>query len=441
MATEYTTPGVYIEEDASLALSVSNAATAIPVFIGRFSPKDGSSYHTFRRVSSWLDFTNKYYLVSVGQVEIESKAPEGEETKWTYSVKNSLYSSSSLALQLYFQNGGGACYICSVESASDSAILASLPEKIEQAGDIRLLVCTELDSEYKTAVYSSILTLLQDAEKTGYFLIADSDDGKAVTGISGSAKAAAYYPTLKTVLKSGLPEDKDVVIKGYKTSTTEPETVKNLVDLKAKDEATYTLAVAALGREFEQKANLVAPSVVLAGVYGATDASRGVWKAPANVSLNGINGVTDLVSDEEQGDMNKVGINVIRYFSDRGYVVWGARTLDTTNIDWRYIPVRRLFNAVEVDVKQAMHFAIFEPNNQPTWEKVRAAISSYLYRLWEQGAFAGNSAEEAFFVQIGKGITMTDDDINQGKMVVKVGLAPVRPAEFIILEFTQNVTQ
>lgn len=162
-------------------------------------------------------------------------------------------------------------------------------------------------------------------------------------------------------------------------------------------------------------------------------------ESPANVALNNATPVK-VVTDVDQGVMNDKGINAIRNFTGKGTLIWGARTLDKTDA-WRYVPVRRLFNSVERDIKRAMQLAVFEPNSQPTWETVRSAIDHYLYGLWQQGALSGSKASEAYFVQIGQGVTMTDDDINQGKMIVKVGMAAVRPAEFIILQFTQNVGQ
>ena len=121
-------------------------------------------------------------------------------------------------------------------------------------------------------------------------------------------------------------------------------------------------------------------------------------------------------------------------------VVWGARTQQNDD-NWRYIPVRRLFDTAERDIKKAMRPVVFEPNSAPTWSRVWSAIDTYLYGIWQRGGLAGNSAEEAYFVRIGKGVTMTEEDINQGKMIVQVGMAAVRPAEFIILQFTQNMSQ
>ncbi|WP_315861863.1 phage tail sheath C-terminal domain-containing protein [Yersinia ruckeri] len=153
--------------------------------------------------------------------------------------------------------------------------------------------------------------------------------------------------------------------------------------------------------------------------------------------------VFDNVDNQRQGTMNANGVNIIRSFSDRGFVVWGARTAagGSDDINWRYIPVRRLFNSAERDIRQALRAALFETNNQPTWMRAKSAVDNYLYALWQRGALLGTRPEEAYFVQIGQGITMSEDDIKQGKMIMMIGLAAVRPAEFIILQFTQDVAQ
>ncbi|WP_311316596.1 MULTISPECIES: phage tail sheath C-terminal domain-containing protein [unclassified Enterobacter] len=184
----------------------------------------------------------------------------------------------------------------------------------------------------------------------------------------------------------------------------------------------------------------VAPSVVAVVAIALTDRTRGVWKAPANVVINGITPQYP-VTDDLQGQFNQgKALNMIRTFPNVGTVVWGARTLDDSD-NWRYIPVRRLFNMVERDIQKALNKLIFEPNSQPTWQRVKAAVNNYLHALWKQGALVGNKEEEAWFVEIGKGITMTEDDINQGKMIIKIGLAAVRPAEFIILQLSQDIAQ
>ncbi|NHB91632.1 phage tail sheath family protein [Photorhabdus cinerea] len=185
----------------------------------------------------------------------------------------------------------------------------------------------------------------------------------------------------------------------------------------------------------------IPPSAVIAGIYARVDNSRGVWQAPANVAIQGGLQPKYPITDSLQGTYNQgKALNMIRTFPKSGTLVWGARTLEDSD-NWRYIPVRRLFNSAERDIKNAMGFAVFEPNSQPTWKAVQRAIDNYLYTLWQQGGLMGNTAEQAYFIQIGKDITMTEDNINNGQMIVKIGMAAVRPAEFIILQFTQNMNQ
>lgn len=152
------------------------------------------------------------------------------------------------------------------------------------------------------------------------------------------------------------------------------------------------------------------------------------------------------VTDEQQALLNidattGKSINAIRSFAGKGPLVWGARTLAGNDNEWRYISVRRLFITIEESVKKATAFAVFEPNDASTWLKVKGMIDSYLYTLWERGALRGAKAEEAYFVNVGLNKTMTQDDILNGKLIVEIGLAAVRPAEFIILRFSHKMAQ
>ena len=186
---------------------------------------------------------------------------------------------------------------------------------------------------------------------------------------------------------------------------------------------------------------LIPPSAVAAGLIARTDSTRGVWKAPANIAVAGGLSLKQHLSKEVHGLYNdyKKPLNLFREFTGKGTLLWGARTLSLDIDRWRYVSVRRLFNMVEHDIENAMRAMMFETNNQPTWEKVRAAIYNYLYALWQQGALQGGKPEEAFNVLVGLGLTMSETDIEEGKLIVDVGLKAVRPAEFIILKFTQNM--
>jgi phage tail sheath protein FI len=188
------------------------------------------------------------------------------------------------------------------------------------------------------------------------------------------------------------------------------------------------------------------PGSSMAGIYARVDADRGVWKAPANVGVRSITGPSANVTNSEQGDLNidatsGKSINVIRAFSGRGIVVWGARTLAGNDNEWRYINVRRLFTYVEESVQEASEFVVFEPNTANTWQRVKGMIEAFLTGLWRDGALAGATTKEAFFVRVGLGTTMTADDILNGRMIIEIGMAAVRPAEFIILKFEHKLQE
>ncbi|NHB88018.1 phage tail sheath family protein [Photorhabdus tasmaniensis] len=363
MPTTPTYPGVYIEEDASPALSVRSGATAVPVFAVAVSDDKNSfvSDDAPARINSWLD-----YLAL---------------TNRQFDPTNTL----DIALRAYFINGGGYCYLIRTEN---------LAKQVPKLDDVTLLV----------AAGEEINEVAGQLCKPGKGLFAIFDGPK------------------DQITSDKKPDD---VLKSY-TAT-------------AYGAVYYPWLTAEWG---EKKASVdIPPSAVMAGIYASVDNSRGVWQAPANVAIQGGLQPKYPVTDDLQAQYNQgKALNMIRTFPKSGTLVWGARTLEDTD-NWRYIPVRRLFNSAERDIKNAMNFAVFEPNSQPTWQAVHRAIDNYLYALWQQGGLMGNKAEQAYFVQIGKGVTMTDDDIKQGKMIVKVGLAAVRPAEFIILQFTQNIAQ
>lgn len=343
----YDYPGVFVEEDASLALAVLTGATAVPVFA---IPAD-EDIEEPARVDSWLDF------LSIHE---------------TFRAENLLH----VSLRTYFDNGGGYCYICPVDK---------LEQWVPALDDVTLLVAAGQDIKSAAGRLSGdgscIFSIFDGPES----LTGKADD---MAAYDASAHAAAYGPWLRAAWAERIP-----------------------------------------------------PSAAVAGAFCAVDRQRGVWKAPANIALKG--GVQPVlrVSDSMQGIYNALpkALNMIRVFGGSDPLIWGARTLKSDDPRWRYVPVRRLFDSAEKDIKKAMRFAVFEPNSQPTWELARAAIDSYLHAIWRQGGLMGASAKEAYFVQVGKGTTMTADDIQQGRMIVQVGLAAVRPAEFIVLKFTQKV--
>jgi phage tail sheath protein FI len=179
----------------------------------------------------------------------------------------------------------------------------------------------------------------------------------------------------------------------------------------------------------------IPPSGHVAGVWCRTDATRGVHKAPANEVTLGANSVAFQITQAEQGSLNKAGINCIRSFSGRGIRVWGARTL-SSDPEWRYINVRRLFNYISESIMQGTQWSVFEPNDQKLWIQLRIAASSFLTRTWREGALFGASPEQAFFVKCDEE-TNPPDVIEAGQVVCEIGIAPVKPAEFVIFRLSQ----
>jgi hypothetical protein len=192
--------------------------------------------------------------------------------------------------------------------------------------------------------------------------------------------------------------------------------------------------------------SVLPPSAAIAGIYARVDNARGVWKAPANESLNSVSEPAVQITADQQSSLNVdavagKSVNAIRSFSGKGTLVWGARTLAGNDNEWRYISVRRFFNMVEESTKKSTEPFVFEPNDANTWVKIQGMIENFLTVLWRQGALQGAKPEHAFYVAVGLGKTMTALDILEGRLIVEIGLAAVRPAEFIILQFSHKLAE
>ncbi len=180
----------------------------------------------------------------------------------------------------------------------------------------------------------------------------------------------------------------------------------------------------------------IPPSGSILGIYARSDNSRGVHKAPANEVVRGCVGLECQFNKGEQDLLNPKGVNLIRAFAGQGIRVWGSRTA-TSNSSWKYVNVRRLFIFVEESIKANTSWAVFEPNDEVLWVRIQRTISVFLSGLWRAGSLAGSSPEEAFFVNIGRD-TMSQDDIDNGRLICVIGIAPVKPAEFVIFRISQK---
>src|SRR6185369_12803201 len=187
------------------------------------------------------------------------------------------------------------------------------------------------------------------------------------------------------------------------------------------------------------------PCGIIAGVMARTDTSRGVWKAPAGLdaALNGIAGLDVNLNDGENGVLNPLAINCLRFFPASGRVVWGARTLrgaDQLADEYKYVPVRRLALYIEESLYRGTQWVVFEPNDEPLWAQIRLNVGAFMHGLFRQGAFQGQTPKDAYFVKCDKETT-PQDQINLGIVNIIVGFAPLKPAEFVVIKIQQMAGQ
>ena len=183
---------------------------------------------------------------------------------------------------------------------------------------------------------------------------------------------------------------------------------------------------------------MVPPSGHIAGIWARSDSARGVHKAPANEPVRGAAGLKVRLTNEEQGPLNKTGVNCIRYFPGEGIVVWGARTLDASGL-WRYLNVRRLFNMIEESIEESTRWIVFEPNDETLWKAIKRDVTAFLTRIWRTGALMGATPDQAFFVKC-DAETNPQDEIDAGRVTIVIGIAPVKPAEFVVFQISQEST-
>lgn len=493
MAKQYATPGVYIEEKNAFANSVVSVATAVPAFIG----------YTQKAIAGKKDLTNVPMRVT-SMVEFLSFFGGAPRTTFTIEADGDNYSLSADAgtnyilfrsLQLYFANGGGACYVVSVGNYSNGVKAAELIGA-ETGGGITAL----LKEQEPTLVVIPDAVLLEEgdcgsvqqammkhcgADTRSRFAILDVWNGfqartlldddvvtAARTAYGGNFLdfAASYYPWVNATVVSAddldytnisngdglvdvLNNEVDENVAGGYVKAEKGDLIKDEIakigDDKSNKQSVSNLLKAVspiyndIIAQMKDSLNVLPPSGAVAGIYALVDSSVGVFKAPANVSVSAITGPTVNITAEEQENLNLPlsgkAVNAIRPFVGKGTLVWGARTLDGNSGDWRYINVRRTMIMLEQSIKFACEPYVFRPNDSNTWLSVRTMISNFLRNQWQSGALVGSSEAEAYSVDCGMGSTMTPQDVLDGYMKVSVKVAISRPAEFIVITFQQKM--
>lgn len=454
---DHNTPGAYVEEVSAFPFSVHPLSTSKPVFIGytERGPKQ------LTEIFSFLDFEQLFggpkmdlpaFVVDGNSVTTNNNEPIPEAPRYP------LYYS----LQLYFANGGGPCYILPVGHYEESwsvGIFKSTIRQLETNKGPSIIVLTDLhgfdDPHEYYSIYEEALDVCQ--KNGNCFTIIDAKHsvsnpndhstniGELRSHLGGPNLkfGAAYYPQLVTHLKHKYSEDQVTVISGeekmvlrHSDQTIQDHPEKESESFYHNDpnpKANYHAIVNQINN-----VNLVLPpSGPVAGVYSYIDLNRGVWKAPAGVELNDIERPLLSITSADQELMNMSldgkSVNAIRKFPGRGTQIWGARTLTGNDNEWRYISVCRLLGMIEASVESSAKRFTFEPNDANTWQSAEAMTGNFLMNLWREGALQGSKPEHAFFVKVGLGKTMTQNDIQQGRMIIELGVAPIKPAEFIII--------
>jgi len=510
------TPGVYIVEKSAFPNSVVEVATAVPAFIGHTEISDNRNKPLAMkpwRISSMAEYhqyfgygpTPRFNIVEksdpstladfkAGGKEYQLVQPAGKDGG-RYTLYNSL--------KLFFQNGGGPCYIISAGDYEHDLDIdkfkAGVDELLKEQEPTIVVIpeavqfpepdCISLQQAMLTHCGGKMKNRIAILDVWGGDKPRTDPSGDPIAtfrndlGINYLDFAAAYYPWLNTsivgdkdlsyeniasvdVLQSllraelklpdALPADASPKVKDWfqaiadigkdwnaVTPALTPEAILTNKALLNKTLSTISGLFNTIIGEAKSKLNLLPPSAAMAGVYTMVDNSRGVWKAPANVSLAGVVSPTVSISAVDQEDLNVTAqgksINAIRAFIGEGVLVWGGRTLDGNSLDWRYINVRRTMIMLEESCRLAAKALVFEPNVAGTWITIKSMIQNFLTGIWKRGGLAGAVPEDAFSVHVGLGETMTPDDILEGILRVTVLVAIVRPAEFIEITFQQQM--
>jgi len=384
----YLTPGIYVEEVSTGPRPIEAVGTSTAAFVGT-APQANARLDESVAINSWSQFVREYV------------------------TDGSRSTPLAQAVFGFFQNGGRRCYCVNI--APGQPIVGGGRQRkglelLEEVDEVNIVAAPGYTD---VASYESLISHCEKARNRIAVLDAPKDVGDidllTKVGTASSSEAAAPSP------KGGLrPRVSD---HGYGAlyfpwiTAQDPLNPRTLID--------------------------VPPSGHIAGIYARTDATRGVHKAPANEPIRGALNLTYRLTDEEQGELNQSGVNCLRFFPREGILVWGARTLADSASEWRYLNVRRLFSMVEESIVRSTRHVVFEPNDMSLWKAIKRDLSAFFMILWRDGALMGATPEEAFFVRC-DAETNPPEVIDAGQVVTVIGLAPVKPAEFIVFRIGQH---
>lgn len=429
------TPGVYVTETDASGRAVVQLPSSEPAFLGctangPATDAAGDVVPVIFRVGSLAEFQHQCGGPRLSSFDV---AASGAVTRVPPPFDYILYD----CVRLFFANGGQECYVVTVgnfdQVPTKAQFLAGLAALADVDGPTPILVTEAIGLPASDYYEVARAALAQCAQRRDRFAVLDVIDDRGVAefrdniGDQDLTWGAAYYPYLKTTLTYAYT-DESVVLEAR------GETLADVRDAWLRRGIVEAIS---------QQTITLPSSPAVAGVYAQADGDTGVWKAPVNVALSEVLGPTIPVSDADQGaltfDADGKSINAIRAFPVYGTLVWGARTLAGNDPQWKNVSVRRLMTMIEQSVKAATAWAAFGPNTAITWSVLTSMVESFLTRLWQAGAMAGATPADAFFVKVGLGSSMTQQDITDGRLVIELGVAAVDPAEFIVVRLSHQV--
>ena len=396
----YLTPGIYVQEVSGGVNPIEGVGTATAGFVG-VAPNATANVNEAVPIENWTQFRSRFV---------------GDATAST---------PLSHAVFGFLRNGGRRCYVVNVGPDGSIAGAARGRAGLQVLEGIDEIAIVAAPGYTDAAAYDALLQHCETLQDR----VAVLDAPRVVS----STNALTRVVSVPAPAPAGAAGGGGAAEAGGDEEGEEP-------GLRAREPAFgayYFPWLQVADPLAPQTVVEVPPSGHVAGIWARTDGRRGVHKAPANEVVMGALGLTYRVTDAEQAELNPRGVNCIRFFAREGIRVWGARTLAASSSEWRYLNVRRLFNMIEESIAESTRWIVFEPNDVTLWKSIRRDVSAFLTRLWRDGALMGTTPEEAFFVQCDSE-TNPPEVIDAGEVHTVIGVAPVKPAEFIVFRISQS---
>ncbi len=394
MATSYLTPGIYVEEVSTGPKPLESVGTSTAGFVGR-APDVEARLHEPVPINNWTQFLREF--------------AQGRDVQSTHLAR---------AVYGFFENGGRRCFVVNIGNSPSLLGSGRRREGLDVLREVDEVAMVAAPGFTSAMDYDALLSHAEQMQDR--VAILDAPEDATVEQLTRVATAEA--PTAGAP-PAAAPSAADKRMRGAKARA-------------SKYGAYYYPWVSMRDPLSPQTLVNAPPSGHMAGIYARVDALRGVHKPPANEVVRAAVGLPVQVTREEQGELNQAGVNCIRFFPREGIKVWGARTL-AEDPEWRYLNVRRLFNMVEESIGRGTSWVVFEPNDATLQGSIRRDVSAYLRRLWRDGALVGRTPEEAFFVKC-DAETNPPEVVDAGQVIALIGIAPVKPAEFIIFRIGQH---